>query len=149
MSYDHITCVQSDPVIRYNISQNKLIFKYSNYISQQVQQSLGRTVTLYEESSCPWRCASSYVPVEGYHKPFGIYRQCRIAPSTWQQENSTLLALNELTNRCAIKILASNIDRNNTVHVTDRINTKCSALRVGSLAVWPEQQGYQRERDVL
>ena len=52
MSYEHITCAQSDPVIRYNISQNKLIFKYSNYISQQVQQSLGRTVTLYEESSC-------------------------------------------------------------------------------------------------
>ena len=67
--------------------------------------------------------------------PFEIYRQCRIAPSTWQQEHCTLLALNELTNRCAIKILASNIDRNNTVHVIDRINTKCSALRVGSLAV--------------
>ena len=32
-------------MIRYNISQNKLIFKYSHYISQQVQQSLGRTVT--------------------------------------------------------------------------------------------------------
>ena len=43
--------------------------------------------------------------MEGYHKPFGIYRQCRIDPSTWQQENSTLLALNELTNRCAINIL--------------------------------------------
>ena len=43
--------------------------------------------------------------MEGYHKPFGIYRQCRIAPSTWQQENSTLLALNELTNRCAINIM--------------------------------------------
>ena len=53
MSYEHITCAQSDPVIRYNISQNKLIFKYSHYISQQVQQSLGRTVTLHEESSCP------------------------------------------------------------------------------------------------
>ena len=58
--------------------------------------------------------------MEGYHKPFGIYRQFRIAPSTLEQENSTLLALNELTNRCAIKILASNIDRNKMVHVIDR-----------------------------
>ena len=37
MSYEHITCAQSDPVIRYNITQNKLIFKYSHYISQRFQ----------------------------------------------------------------------------------------------------------------
>ena len=37
MSYEHITCAQSDPVIRYNITQNKLIFKYSHKISQRIQ----------------------------------------------------------------------------------------------------------------
>ena len=32
-----------------------------------------------------------------------------------------IAALDELTNRCAINILASNIDRNNMVHVIDRL----------------------------